>query len=295
MSTIPVTVLMLTLNEEHNLPGALQNVAPWATEVFVVDSLSTDRTVDIALEHGAQVVQRPFTNFGDQWNFALSLPISTPWTLKLDPDERLTPELVEEIRALVEGEGEIAGYSMRRRLWFMGEPLHVMAPVVRLWRTGKCEFSPDLVNEHPIVDGEVGSLAGVLEHLDSPDLHHWYEKQNRYSTMEAIMMAKRATPSTRSGLLGNCLERRALLKRLFFKVPFRYQIVWLHCMFAKGAWRDGTAGRAWSHLRQEVYRSRALKLREIETTGRVPQIPRASPGEFDSRVIGSALQLEMSP
>jgi hypothetical protein len=96
-------------------------------------------------------------------------------------------------------------------------------------------------------------------------------------------------------LLGNRLERRAFLKRLFFKVPFRYQIVWLHCMFAKGAWRDGTAGRAWSHLRQEVYRSRALKLREIETTGRVPQIPRASPGEFDSRVIGSALQLEMSP
>jgi len=182
---------MLTLNEEFHLPGAIENVKDWAEEIFIVDSLSTDRTVDIALEHGVKIVQRPFTNFGDQWNFALEkLPINTAWTFKLDPDERLSPELKSEIRALLEGPHQHVGYEMDRRLWFMGRPLHVLAPVLRLWRTGKCRFSDVIVNEHPLVDGSVGKLKGLMEHLDSPDLHHWWDKQNRYTTMRAIENAR---------------------------------------------------------------------------------------------------------
>ena len=101
---------MLTLNEEYNLPGAIESVKDWAEEMFIVDSCSTDRTVDIALEHGVQIVQRPFTNFGDQWNFALErLPIKTPWTMKLDPDERVTPELIDEMRELFEGKPDCYG------------------------------------------------------------------------------------------------------------------------------------------------------------------------------------------
>ncbi|TET73481.1 MAG: glycosyltransferase family 2 protein [Candidatus Aminicenantes bacterium] len=171
MHKISVSVIMLTLNEKFNLPGAIENVEEWAEEIFIVDSCSTDKTVDIALEHGVRIVQRPFTNFGDQWNFALEqLPIKTPWTFKLDPDERLTPELIEEMRELLEGEPNCCGYYMDRRLWFMGKALHVFAPVLRLWRTGNCRFSDVLVNEHPIVDGPVGKLKGILEHFDSPNL-----------------------------------------------------------------------------------------------------------------------------
>lgn len=92
-SAAPVAVVMITFNEAHNLPAVLENLRGWAQEVFVVDSYSTDGSVDVALAHGATVVQRAFRDFGDQWNFAVGkLPVTAPWTMKLDPDERLTDD-----------------------------------------------------------------------------------------------------------------------------------------------------------------------------------------------------------
>lgn len=296
MQKLPVTVIMLTLNEEHNLPGAIENIKDWAEDIFIVDSLSTDKTVDIALDHEVNIVQLPFTNFGDQWNFALDrLPIKTEWTFKLDPDERLTPELIDEMRELLEGEPCHSGYVMDRRLWFMGKPLHVLAPVLRLWRTGKCRFSDVIVNEHPIVDGPVGKLKNILEHFDSPDLHHWYDKQNRYTTMEAIMRVRGDKMAAKPRLFGNALERRIFIKKLFFRIPFRYQLQWLHEVIGRGAWRDGSAGLAWVRLRIEVRRSIELKVKEMLTTGNIPEIPRALVGDFDPRVLSSSLQKLVVP
>ena len=295
MNPLPITVIMLTLNEEFHLPGAIENVRDWAEDIFIVDSCSTDRTVDIALENGVGIVQRPFTNFGDQWNFALgNLPLKTPWTFKLDPDERLTPELKDEIRELLKSEPECSGYSMDRRLWFMGKPLHVLAPVLRLWRTGKCRFSDVIVNEHPLIDGPVGKLKGILEHFDSPDLNHWYDKQNRYSTMEAIAMVKGSALAATPRFFGSTLERRMFFKKIFFKVPFRYQIQWLHEVFGRGAWRDGRIGLAWARLRVEVRRMRALKAKEMRLTGVIPQVPKVPAGDFDPRVLNSPLQKQLA-
>jgi glycosyltransferase involved in cell wall biosynthesis len=291
MTKLPITVIMLTLNEEYNLPGAIENVKDWVEEIFIVDSCSTDKTVDIALEHEVKIVQRPFTNFGDQWNFALErLPIKTPWTFKLDPDERLTPELMDEMRQLLEGEPRYSGYTMDRRLWFMGKPLHVLAPVLRLWRTGTCRFSDVLVNEYPIVSGHIGKLKGILEHFDSPDLHHWYEKQNRYTTMEAIMRVKGDSFAANPRLFGSTLERRMFLKKHFYKIPFCFQLLYFYNVFISGAWRSGCTGLAWAHLRIEVMRAIELKVKEIKTTGNIPNLPKAPHGDFDSRIIESSLQ-----
>ena len=109
---------MISLNEAHNLEAVLQNLAGWAQEVFLVDSYSADDTIDIALKHGVQVVQRRFRGFGDQWNFALrELPITAPWTMKLDPDERLTDELKASIEAwLPEARRSGHGILIKRRL-----------------------------------------------------------------------------------------------------------------------------------------------------------------------------------
>ena len=94
----PVAVVMISLNEAHNMEAVLENLKGWAQEVFLVDSYSQDETVDIALRYGVHVVQRSFRGFGDQWNFALrELPITAPWTMKLDPDERLSDELKANI------------------------------------------------------------------------------------------------------------------------------------------------------------------------------------------------------
>lgn len=294
MSTIlkvPVSVIMLTLNEEFHLPGALENVKDWAEEIFIVDSCSTDNTVDIALENGVKIVQRPFTNFGNQWNFALErLPITTPWTFKLDPDERLTDDLKSEINDLLKSNPECCGYEMDRRLWFMGKPLHVLDPVLRLWRTGKCRFSDVIVNEYPLIDGPVGKLKGIMEHLDSPDLHHWWEKQNRYTTMEAIMRVREDALSAKPKLFGSQLERRMFLKKRIFRIPFYRQLLWFYEAFVRGAIWDGPLGCAYIHLRIEVFRLIELKVKEIKHTGRMPQMPRPLSGDFDPRVVNSPLQ-----
>ncbi len=294
MRTLPISVILLTLNEEENLPGALENLREWAQEVFIVDSLSTDRTVDIALEHGARIVQRRFTDFGDQWNFALSrLPLNAEWTLKLDPDERLSPELVGEMGELLAGRPEHVGYWIRRRLWFMGKPLNNIQWVLRLWRTGLCRFSDAIVNEQPIVDGSTGRLAGLMEHLDSPSLHHWYEKQNRYTTMEAIMKARKDPLAARPRLFGSSLERRMLVKSVFHRIPLRYPLLWLHHVMVQRALLAGKTGLAWAHLRVEVHRAIEYKAREMQTTGRIPEVPRAPHGDFDPRIVSSPLQIEV--
>ncbi len=288
---LPVSVIMLTLNEEVNLPGAIDSAKRWAGDIFIVDSCSTDRTVDIALENGVKIVQRPFTNFGDQWNFALDkLPITTEWTMKLDPDERCSPELVADLANQVTAPTRLVGYSVLRRLWFMGKPLRVYQPVLRVWKTGRCRFTDVLVNEHPIVDGPTGTLRGHLEHLDSPNLYHWWEKQNRYTTMEAISAVSGRRLAAEPRLFGSPLERRMLFKKYLHLVPLRYQLLWLNEVLVRGAWASGTTGLSWAHLRVEVMRMIELKTLEMRTTGVVPEMPRSPGAEYDPRVLASELQ-----
>lgn len=288
---VPVTVILLTLNEEYNLPGAIENVKDWAEEIFIVDSCSTDKTIDIALAYGVNIVQRPFTNFGDQWNFALEkLPIKSAWTLKLDPDERLSNELKSQLAAVIHDPKALDGYSFPRRLWFMGKPLHVKTDVTRLWRTGRCRFSDVIVNEHPLIDGLVGRLKGHMEHYDSRDLHHWMDKQNRYTTMEAIMRIRGDALAVQPRLFGNTLERRMLFKRHFYRLPFRFQLLFLYHLIVCGVWRNGAEGWAWARLRTEVFRATDLKTREMLKTGRIPELPKTPHGDYDARVLVTPLQ-----
>ena len=291
MTKLPITVIMLTLNEEFNLPGAIESVKGWAEEIYVVDSCSIDRTVDIALEREIGIVQRPFTNYGDQWNWALEhLPIKTEWVLKLDADERISNELRNEIREVLSTETKEAAFVVPVRLWFMGKPMNPKILVERLWRKNKARFSDVIVNEHLIVDGETGSLQHFIEHHDSVDLHHWYDKQNRYTTMEAIMRVRGDSLSATPKLFGSSLERRMYLKKIFFRVPFHLQLMWLYDVFVRGAIRDGLLGLRWARLRIEYSRAIELKIKEIQITGRIPELPKAPRGDYDPRITESSLQ-----
>ena len=266
----PVAVVMISLNEAHNLEAVCKNLAGWAQEVFLLDSYSQDETVEIALRYGVRVFQRRFRGFGDQWNFALTnLPITAPWTMKLDPDERLSEELKANLsNALRRDLGD--AYFLTRRLWFMGKPIPVRQSLVRVWRTGNCRFTDVAVNEHPVVSGKVIEIEGDLEHHDSPDLDHWVEKQNRYTTAEAILAYNRAPLADTPSLLGPPLQRRMWLKRHFSKVPFRYFLLFLFHWVWLGAWRVGWVGYAWARLRADVMRLIDYKRHEIALTGRVP-------------------------
>ncbi len=280
----PVAVIMITLNEAHNMEAVLENLKGWAQEVFLVDSFSSDATVDIALRHGVHVVQRRFRGFGDQWNFALSeLPVSAPWTIKLDPDERLSAGLKKEIVDRVEG-GSPAAYVVPIRLFFMTRALPVRLSILRLWRTGMGAFSAVAVNEHVQVAGEVGRLACDLEHHDSPDLGHWLAKQNKYTTAEAIIAYQGGALADEPRLLGTHLQRRMWLKKHFYRVPFRYAGLFAYHYFIQGAWRAGWVGYAWSRLRADVMRLVEYKRREMELTGRLPIKLVQGQGHPDPRV-----------
>lgn len=294
MEKLSLSVIMITLNEEFHLKEAINNVKDWAEDIFIVDSLSSDKTIDIALSENVKIVQRPFKNFGDQWNFALSsLPIKTDWTLKLDPDERLTHDLKEQITQVVKSNNSFSAYQFPRRLWFMGKPLHVYGNVVRLWKTGTCTFSNVLVNEHPIIEGQIGTLKGIMEHYDSRDLHHWIEKQNKYTSFLAIQNNQNIKLSAIPKLFGNKLERRMFFIRVFFKLPCRYFIQLIYELFILGAIIDGYHGIKYVKARIMVRKWRELKIKEIKITNRLPYIPRNNNKQFDTRIINSELQKQI--
>lgn len=279
-----VAVVMIALNEGHNMEAVLANLRGWAEQVFLVDSYSSDDTVDIALRHGVHVVQRRFRGFGDQWNFALrELPITAAWTMKLDPDERLTETLKAEIERGV-ARDDIAGIRVLLRLWFMGRALPVTLSMLRLWRSGACTFSAVAVNEHPLVQGKIVDVCGELEHRDSPDLEHWLDKQNRYSTTEAGLRYRGGALALPPRLFGSRLERRMWLKTHFWRIPGRYLLLYLHHLLVQGAWKAGRVGRIWARLRTEVFRMQEYKFFEMESNGAAPVRQSRRDGDPDPRV-----------
>ncbi len=255
---------MISLNEAHNMRAILENITPLAQEIFLVDSFSSDNTVSIAEEFGVHVVRRKFSGFGDQWNFAMQeLPITAPWTMKLDPDERIGSELATAIRAALLAPN-CDGYTLDRRLWFMGTAMPVKQRILRLWRTGSCHFSDVLVNEHPIVEGDIGHLTGILEHHDSPDLHHWFDKQNRYTTAEAQTAHEGRDLAAAPRFFGTRLERRMWLKSVFRRVPGRHILMFFYCYVWMGAYKSGQAGLIWAKLRVTYFKMIEFKIVEMQ-------------------------------
>lgn len=279
-----IAVVMITLNEAHNLHRVLGNVVSWADEIFIVDSFSRDNTIDIALAFDVNVVQRKFDGFGNQWNFAInSLPITSKWTIKIDPDEELSTDLKESIKKIIRMDRH-DGIIVKRRLWFLGSPLPVYQPILRAWRTGSCKFTEVVVNEHPVVQGKIAYADGFLEHYDSPDLHHWIVKQNKYTTFEAIAQYQRSELSASPKLFGTAIQRRMWLKKFFWFFPFRYSILFLYHYIVLGSFRAGRAGFIWASLRTSVYRLWEYKYYEIVRSGKLPRENHSSPGVPDGRV-----------
>jgi glycosyltransferase involved in cell wall biosynthesis len=282
-----IAVILITLNEEHNIKEVCENLSGWANEIFIVDSYSKDNTVGLALGHGVHVVQRRFNGFGDQWNFALKeLPISSGWVMKLDPDERLSDSLKENITKSINA-NQFDALSFKRRLWFMHQPLPVHQKLIRVWRNGLCKFTDVSVNEHPVIDGTIKYIDGDLEHYDSPDLDHWLEKQNRYTTSEAIAAYKKSGLADEAILFGTPLQRRMWAKKHFYKLPYRYFILFIYHWVFQGAFKAGKPGFIWARLRVEVMRLVEYKKYEMSISKKIPNKRYyGSSGEADERVKG---------
>ena len=266
-----ISVLILTRNEEQDLPGCLDAVS-WSDDVHVFDSLSTDGTVEIARARGAKVTQRKFDTYARQRNAALeTLAFKHEWIFLPDADERPTPALVEEMRRAVETAAEtMAGFRVRRRDFLDGKWLkHAqMSPFyIRLARRGRARYTRD-VNEILEVDGEVGELSQMLDHFPfSKGMEHWRAKHEVYSTMEAELIAAglgSRDASWKTALWGKDFhERRRAQKAIFYRMPARPLVKWAYMMFARGAILDGAAGLKYANLQALYERMIVQKTREL--------------------------------
>lgn len=186
-----LSVIVITKDEEQAIGRCLGSVR-WADEIIVVDSGSTDRTVDICRELGAQVqVTADWPGFGPQKNRALALA-QGDWVLSLDADEWLSAELAEEVRSAIGRADDVAAYELPRLSSFCGRYMRHSGwrpdRVRRLFRRGRARFSDDLVHERLIVDGPLGRLRGELLHEAYRGLDQLLEKMNRYSSAGAAML-----------------------------------------------------------------------------------------------------------
>jgi glycosyltransferase involved in cell wall biosynthesis len=265
-----ISVLILTHNEEQDLPGCLDTVA-WSDDVHVFDSGSTDRTVTIACDHGATVTTRAFDGFASQRNAAMQLPFKYPWVLVLDADERPTPALCAEIQqAVASVPANVCGFSVRRRDFLWGTWLkHAqMTPFyIRLLRVGHVHYTRD-INEITTVSGDVLKLHAPLDHLAfSKGISHWVTKHNHYSTVEAKLLA--SGDATRNASLRQAIfaksfhERRIAQKAIFYKLPARPYIKWVYLMLFRGAILDGYVGVLYATLQSFYEYLIEAKCREI--------------------------------
>jgi glycosyltransferase involved in cell wall biosynthesis len=199
-----LSVIVITKNEEACIDACLASVA-WADEVIVVDSYSTDKTVELCRKYTDKVhLSADWPGFGRQKNRALALAAGD-WVLSLDADERVTPELRREIEAAMESPAGRAAFAVPRRSSYCVRQMRHGGwwpdYVVRLVRRGRGRFSDDPVHERLVVDGPVGRLRSPLIHEAFGSLEEVLETMNRYSTAGAARMYERGRRTTLAGAI----------------------------------------------------------------------------------------------
>lgn len=213
-SRTKLTVIILTFNEEENISHSVSNVIDWADEVVVLDSFSTDKTVEIAQAFGAKVYYRKFDNYAKQRNYAINeLPIANDWILFLDADEWLTNYLKEEISATV-NQTKLDGFLIKRRFYFLGKWIkfggYYPSWNLRLFRKGIATISRE-INEHIEINGKVGKLKNDMVDENHKDLSFWLTKHIRYAQMEAKQFS--TSNDLKTNLWGNSIERKNWIRQ----------------------------------------------------------------------------------
>jgi len=183
-----ISVVIIAYDEEERLGGALKSVADLADEIIVVDSFSTDNTLNIAKQYTDRVFQRKWTNFADQKNFANSFA-SFPWILSLDSDERVSPELREEILRIKEEKPECSGFSIPRQVFYLGKWIRHSGwypdRKIRLFRKEEAHWEGEYIHERLVIQGKVKKLIGSIHHFTYRNIADHLDRINKFSKLGA--------------------------------------------------------------------------------------------------------------
>ena len=284
-----VSVMIMTLNEENNLPGALRSLT-WCDDVVVFDSYSTDRTTEIAAEMGARVVQRKFDSFGPHQTWGLKeIDYKHRWVFMLDADERMTDGLRAEIEGIAAKweasehteEKDPVAYYCGRRNFFRGKWIkHAMPPGnnMRFFQPHLIRFERE-VHQVPVVDGEIGYMKGMFDHFNfSKGIGEWIIRHNRYAEMESHenIRARKESPVRFMNLFSRDRNTRRLeMKNISLRLPMRPLIKFGYMYVLKGGFLDGKAGWTYCKLQAMYEYMIVLKVRELNQ----PELTAADRGE----------------
>lgn len=227
---LPISVLILTFNEEKNIFDCLQSIAGIAGEIIVVDSGSTDNTLEIVKKFGAHIVEHPFENYSQQRNWALrNIPMQYDWVLNLDADHRVTPELNATLVKVFQSPipASVNGFMVSRRTIFLGKWIrfggHYPVYHAVLFRRGKGFCEEKLYDQHFKVDSEIRKLGGDIIDIITDSLTRFTDRHNRWSSLEAEELTQSKAPVEKNlikgSVTGNPIQQRRFLKSVYERVP----------------------------------------------------------------------------
>lgn len=256
LSSIPVTAMIFTLNEEIHLPGCLRSLA-WCNDVIVVDSFSHDRTEDISRSAAVRFFQHSFTGFGDQRNWALeSTAPRNEWVLILDADERTPPALAQEIALVLKDVPESVGaFRLKRRFYMWGRWLRhsglYPSWVVRLVRRNRVRYVNRGHAETQDVIGDVWDLKSDLIDENLKGIDEWFRRQYRYAQKDAEyeLTVETMPLGIRDLISGDPLVRRNAVKRLTTMLPARPLIYFLYSYIVRRGFLEGKDGLVFCMMR----------------------------------------------
>lgn len=259
-----ITTIILTLNEEMNIAGAIESVQPFSKRIIVIDSFSNDNTTVIAKEYGVEVIEHEFINQAQQFNYALGkLDITTKWILRIDADERVPEKAAIEIEDLCKkyADTNINGIVVRFSVTFLGRTLRhggiYPIRVLRLFKYGIGYIEERSVDEHTRLRyGKCVEMKNDLEHHDNKSLNVWINKHNKYSEneMEEYYRAYIADESHIVQL--NARLKRFIKNNVYYRLPIGFRAhlyFWYRYYFLLG-FLDGTPGKIFCFLQAYWYR-----------------------------------------
>jgi glycosyltransferase involved in cell wall biosynthesis len=272
-----LNVLILTMDEEKNLPFALQSLSGLNARIFVVDSGSTDATCEIAVRHGCEVFFHPFENQARQVNWALdNLSFDNGWIMRLDADERLSDRLAEEVvETLPLLPSDITGLMIKRRVYFWGRWIrhggYYPTWLLRIWRTGSARCEDRAMDEHMLMQhGLISRLKNDIIDENHKSLAFWIDKHNRFSDREVLAL-RAAQKNLTTDDAGAPTSRKRQLKNNFygrFPMFVRALLYWFLRYFVLFGFLDGRAGFVFHFLQGFWYRLVIdAKLYELQRAG----------------------------
>ncbi|MGB6192361.1 MAG: glycosyltransferase family 2 protein [Terracidiphilus sp.] len=300
-----IAIVVLTYNEARHLPRALDHLSSFAQQVFVIDSYSSDDTVELAQARGAQILQHPFCNQAKQFEWALeNAPITAEWVMRLDADEIVESDLAAEIIIrLPQLPPDVTGVNLNRKTIFQGRFLRhggrYPLRMLRIWRRGKARVEDRWMDEHIyLTEGRSIDFSGGFADYSLIDLTEFTEKHNRYASREAIEVLTQRfnlAPASENAAVQTPtkqLRAKRFTKALLYdRLPFEISAIvyFLYRYFFRLGFLDGREGLLYHVLQGFWYRFLVgAKVRELE-----PALRSASSDEERRAVIARFTRIQL--